>query len=93
MICLHCGYCCKSMIVVIVDDPEKGIIPDNLKVHEGTGKPCQHLKGNKAGEYSCSLHNKSWYEETPCFSHTQIENSPEDVCRMGEYILKKEMEK
>jgi len=89
MICLKCGYCCMNMVVVIVDNPEKGLREDNLKVHEGLGKPCQHLKGNEPGCYSCAIHNRPWYKHTPCFAHGQIEQSVDDVCRMGEYILQK----
>lgn len=87
MRCLRCGYCCKRLCVIIVDDPEKGIIEDNLIGHMGTGEPCKHLNGKKLGEYSCAIHDRSWYKDTPCFSHGQIESSPDDVCRMGEYLL------
>jgi len=82
MKCLRCGYCCHALSVIIVDDPTKGITEDNLKHHAG-GKRCPHLLGNKVGEFSCSLHEKSWYKETPCFAHDQISKSPSDPCRMG----------
>lgn len=88
MKCLRCGYCCKNCLVVIVDDPEKGIESDNLKVHMGHNESCQHLVGNTPGEYSCVIHSKPWYKKTPCFFHGQIEQDVHDVCRMGEYILK-----
>lgn len=71
---------------MIVDDPEKGIDENNIVAHEGNG-PCKHLRGEKPGEYSCVVHNKPWYEETPCYSHGQIERSPDDECRMGRYII------
>ena len=61
MECLRCGYCCKNMMVVIVDNPEKGIDKSNLKCHKGLGKPCQHLRGDKPGNYSCSVHNEPWF--------------------------------
>ena len=87
MICIRCGYCCQHYSVMIVDDPEKGIMDGNIIHHKGDG-PCKHLIGNKVGEYSCAIHDKPWYSETPCYNHTQIgkENA---VCRMGEFILKK----
>lgn len=75
---------------MIIDDPEKGISEDNIIAHEGNG-PCKHLDGNKPGEYSCKIHNKPWYKETPCYSHGQIEKSPTDECRMGIYILKNKL--
>ena len=86
MKCLRCGYCCHKYVVMIVDDPEKGITEGNMIAHMGDG-PCKHLEGNKPGEYSCKLHNKKWYKETPCFNHGQIESSPTDECRLGRYIL------
>ncbi len=77
-----------NLCVVIVDNPDKGIRKDNLKFHEGKGR-CQHLLGNKVGEYSCAIHNKKWYKKTPCYQHGQIERNKNDHCRMGEYLLKK----
>jgi len=88
MKCLRCGYCCKTYSVVIVDDPEKGIQQDNLKARMGD-ESCQHLEGDKPGEYSCAIHDYPWYEETPCFQHGQIEQEDSD-CRLGRYILDKE---
>ena len=38
MECLRCGYCCKDLAVVIVDDPEKGITKDNLIIYECANK-------------------------------------------------------
>ena len=86
MRCLRCGYCCHNYMVVIVDDPALGISDDNLVCHEGDG-PCKHLRGDKPGEYSCVLHDYSWYKETPCYAHGQLEKSGDDVCRMGEFVL------
>jgi len=77
------------MMVVIVDNPERGICPENLTFNEGDGTPCKHLRGGKPGEYWCAIHHYDWYKDTPCYSHGQIEKSPDCVCRMGEHILKK----
>jgi len=76
-----------NLCVVIVDDPDKGARRDNLKYHEGKGR-CQHLRGDKPGEYSCAIHDRKWYKFTPCFAHGQVERSPEDECRMGAYLMK-----
>lgn len=73
-------------MVMIVDDPAKAISKDNIIGHMEDG-PCKHLEGNKPGEYFCKIHSKACYKETPCFSHGQIEKSPDDDCRMGRYIL------
>ncbi len=88
MICLRCGYCCKNLWVPIVNDVTKGPVDENLIVHEGHGIACKHLLGKEPGKYSCLIHNETWYEETPCSSHTQIERNPKSHCRMGVYVLK-----
>ena len=88
MKCLRCGYCCMNLCVVIVRDPDRGIRRDNLTVHEGRGQRCPHLRGKKAGEYSCAVHDRGWYKRTPCFSHGQIERSVTDKCRMGVHQMK-----
>jgi len=86
MKCLRCGYCCISLDVVIVDDPEKGPRQSNLSIKE-TGVPCKHLRGEKCGEISCAVHDKPWYSETPCFQHTQLPECSKAPCRMGSYIM------
>jgi len=73
--------------VIIVDDPDRGITDDNLIAHNG-GKPCKHLVGDTPGEYSCGVHDKPWYPQTPCFQFTQIEVDPLAPCRIGQGILK-----
>jgi len=90
MKCLRCGYCCKHLWVVIVNDPKIGLRIGNLTTHNGKGVPCKHLRGDKPGEYWCAIHDLPWYKETPCYSHGQIERSPDDLCRMGEYLLREE---
>jgi DNA-directed RNA polymerase subunit RPC12/RpoP len=74
-------------MVMIVDDPEKGIAPNNIICHKGDGTPCKHLIGDEPGEYSCAIHDKSWYKDTPCFAHRQIEQSPDEVCRLGKHMM------
>lgn len=75
------------MMVVIVDDPDIGPIDESNLIARSGDSPCQHLLGSQPGEYACAVHDREWYGETPCFSHTQIENSPDDPCRMGVFIL------
>ena len=88
MKCLRCGYCCKSYMVVIVDDPDKGIVDDNFKARDGK-EPCQHLQGDTPGEYSCAIHSYPWYNQTPCFDFTQIEEKNSE-CRMGRFLIDQE---
>ena len=84
MNCLRCGYCCIKSAVVIIDNPELGPVEGNL-ICKPDG-PCKHLMGNEPGEYSCAIHDRAWYLETPCFAHGQIENKPSN-CRMGAFII------
>ena len=86
MKCLRCGYCCKNLAVIIVDDPSKGIVEGNLILHDGQGQPCKHLRGDKVGEFFCAVHDEEWYPETPCARHCQIERSPDTPCRIGEHL-------
>ena len=82
MKCLHCGYCCTNLFVVIVDDPKLGIVKENLKQKE-EGR-CQHLDDDNM----CRIHDMPWYKDTPCFDYTQIEQGDTN-CRTGEYMLNK----
>lgn len=91
MICVRCGYCCIYNWVLVVNDPKKGIQEDNLIEHLGQGEPCIHLGGDKPGEYFCRVHDRKWYKDTPCYSHSQIEHG-NTVCRMGDHIVTKERE-
>jgi len=88
MICLRCGYCCLMYDVVIVSDPDKPADDENNIEFKQNNQRCKHLVGDKIGEFSCVIHNKDWYDTTPCYQFTQFEvkNSP---CRMGEYQIKK----
>lgn len=81
MICLHSGYCCIHLDVIIVTNPALGIIEDNLE-HKPTGVKCRHLVGNASGEYTCAIHDFPWYQETPCYAFTQIEQGNTE-CRLG----------
>ncbi len=92
MICVRCGHCCKQYMVIIVDDPEKGLAEGNLIPHMGTGEPCKHLVGDAPGSYSCGVHHYPWFEETPCADFTQI-GKDDEKCRMGVYVLQLEAEK
>ena len=89
MKCLRCGYCCMNLSVIVVDDPQEGIIDGNLIPHNGENTKCKHLAGEKPGEYTCNIHNEEWYNETPCYSHGQIEANTKCNCRMGQYILER----
>ncbi len=87
MNCLRCGFCCHKLSVVIVTDPELGIGENNFETHNGPG-PCKHLRGDKSGEYSCAIHNESWYPETPCAHYNQIGKGD---CRMGRAVMDGEL--
>lgn len=96
MKCLRCGYCCTSYDVVIVK-PE--FVNDTFKV-DSVEKAKEVLMIKKGGDIcphfemievkaNCKIHHRKWYKETPCFSHGQIEQSINDHCRIGDYMLNK----
>lgn len=91
MICIRCGYCCINLCVVIVDNPELGIVEGNLIVNneDGGKAPCKHLEKGKDGRYSCKIHGRPWYKDTPCAKHTLV-GRDDMPCRMGVYQLAKE---
>lgn len=96
MKCLRCGHCCSALAVIIVK-PE--FVDDDLDFNDPSiadkftakwdSEDCPYLIRHVNGTTTCTIHNKPWYHKTPCFKHGQIEQSPEDVCRMGHYILNK----
>jgi hypothetical protein len=92
MICFRCGYCCTSLLTVIVVDPDKGPVYDNLTTIGTSGEKerCPHLRGDRPGEYSCSVHERDWYPETPCAEYQS--HWPSKPCRMGEFLLKHQSE-
>jgi hypothetical protein len=81
-----------TMAVIIAADAARadreGVTEDNLQAIGFDGpERCPHLVGDVAGRYSCAVHDRWWYPETPCYQHTQIETHPDAVCRMGEFLL------
>lgn len=85
MKCLRCGYCCIQYEVIIVKNPDKKPSYRNLD-SKHTGVRCPHLLGEEPGKFSCSLHDKAWYEDTPCARHTQFEVR-ETPCRIGSRMM------
>ena len=96
MLCLRCGYCCVKYDVIIVDpkyidddlDFDNESIQEKL-MHKTYNKWCPHLIEKNKSIFSCKIHNKPWYDLTPCFEFGQIESSSDTKCRMGDYILHK----
>jgi len=92
MICLHCGYCCTKLWIIVVRDPDladrEGLTQENVLEVGGLDKtPCPHLLGPADdGKYACLIHDRSWYSETPCAKHEQIGRS-DQLCRMGKHLL------
>lgn len=85
MKCLRCGYCCIHYTVAILKDANKGPSEKNLQLKE-TGVRCPHLIGGEVGSLSCAIHDKKYYQDTPCFTHGQIERGNTN-CRMGEFVM------
>jgi hypothetical protein len=89
MKCLRCGYCCTTLLVVIIKDPEGKFAPSNMTTVGGNGpERCPHLRGDKPGEYACAVHGKRWFRRTGC--HEYQSHWPDQNCRMGEFLLKEE---
>jgi Fe-S-cluster containining protein len=86
MKCLRCGHCCINYAVIILDNPDLPLTETNVRF-KPDGERCPHLRGDAPGKYSCAVHDHPQYQETPCFDFGQIEESPEDPCRIGMYIL------
>ena len=86
MKCLRCGYCCIHYEVAVIKDSSLPLSEDNI-MHKHSGMRCPHLLGEKPGDYACAVHDHPDYASTPCADFTQIEHSPEDNCRMGDYVL------
>ena len=95
MICLNCGYCCIKSSVVIVKprkvDEHVNFEDERTFMFKKSDRKCPHLKIDEdTSQTSCNIHHFDWYEKTPCFSHTQMEKSPDEKCRIGEYVAKQE---
>lgn len=89
MKCLHCGYCCIMLDVIIIKpeyiDESVDFENQDIYIHKPYNVKCPHLF-EKDNKYYCKIHEYDWYKETPCYSHTQIEQGNK-VCRMGKYLL------
>ena len=95
MKCLNCGYCCIQCAVVIVKpryvEEDLKLDDDKIFMFKTSDKKCPHLRIDENKKASCVIHGYEWYKDTPCFApHGQIEKFPEEVCRMGEYLLNNE---
>lgn len=84
MICLRCGWCCKNLMVMVVDDPDLGLIPENIVFHPGDGRPCKHLRLDGDGRYEYAVYDREWYPRTPCAQYDQVGGG---VCRVGQHVL------
>lgn len=78
-----------NYMVTIIDNPDKGIDKNNILCIGLHGpERCKHLLGDTPGQFSCAVHDRPWYKDTPCYHHGQFE-AHNSNCRIGEYILTK----
>ena len=84
MICLHCGYCCIYLDVIILKDYDKAPSEENA-LHKHSNEVCPHLaiKNNKI---ICLAHDKIYYKDCPCDQHSQFE-STNSFCRIGNHLI------
>lgn len=89
MKCFHCGYCCTSLLAVVIKDPDGRFEEGNLMTigMSGEKERCPHLRGEEPGKYWCSVHDKEWYPDTPCAAYQS--HWPDHPCRLGEFIVSK----
>jgi hypothetical protein len=71
MICGRSGYCCVWCSVAI-------IIDGRIKMKPG-GVRCPHLQFGEDGKAACAVHDKPWYEITPCFAYGNPDIDPDHV--------------
>lgn len=90
MKCLHCGYCCTTLLAVIVIDPDASEVfaEENLRGINMLEERCPHLRGFKPGEYSCAIHDRKWFKKTPCAQYQA--HNPTQICRVGDFLIKKQ---
>lgn len=83
MTCKRCGYCCTQYMVMIVIDPARGLIEDNIQGIGFNGpERCPHLLGDSPGEFSCAVHDQPWFKDSPC-----AEYCSEVKCNLGDFVL------
>ena len=95
MKCVHCGLCCYDYPVIIIapshinfKGKDANKLPQEAFIIKEGNTPCPHLQWD--GDFSkCAVHDRPWYHTTPCFAFGQIEENPNNVCRIGEWILNK----
>jgi len=94
MICIHCGQCCYDFPVTIIKPEFVNLkvestidFSDEAFYNKPANTPCPHLRWNYDFSH-CSVHDKPWYKETPCFEFTQIEESSSRLCRLGMFVIK-----
>lgn len=92
MRCLRCGYCCIKYCVVVVKPEyiDEDLNFEDLSIREklmfkDSDIWCPHLEELNKFTFSCKVHDKPWFNKTPCFDFSQIEQS-ESNCRLGTYV-------
>lgn len=87
MKCLRCGYCCTSLLAVVIKDPDGPFEEPNFMTIGASGEKerCPHLRGDETGEYWCYVHDKEWYHESPCAQYQS--HWPNKSCRLGEFLI------
>lgn len=87
MRCFRCGYCCTTLLAVIVADPDAPEVfaESNLRGINMLEERCPHLKGDQPGEYSCSIHDRPRFKDTPCADYQS--HWPGQPCRMGNMLV------
>lgn len=84
MICLHCGYCCIYLDVIILKDYDQEPSEENV-LHKRCNEVCPHLTITN-DQITCTAHGKRYFKDCPCDQYSQFEYSNSN-CRTGDYVM------
>jgi hypothetical protein len=96
MSCVRCGKCCSYLVAVVAP---KHINKTNLnlsELHEEDDFICCNGTENMRCPYLCwddekdvavcTIHDKEWFNQTPCYRHNNPACGDLFACRIGPYI-------
>lgn len=94
MACVRCGRCCFYLVVVVSDkykDTEelnlRDLKDDDFVCVDGVKTFCPHLTWDDHNDVAvCKIHDKKWFNQTPCYRHNNPEFGELINCRIGPYI-------
>jgi len=93
MTCIRCGNCCFYLNVTVSpkyideDIDLNNIEDEKIITIDGISEFCPHLYWDDENNNAiCKIHDKKWYNQTPCYRHMNPEFENLGDCRIGPYI-------